>query len=1365
VLETDVSPTHSRRQAGLCALLICVLSPLAAQGAFKATLHGVNAGGTTWIDGNLMGWRELDYIPCRVYFTGGPALNKSITIEFDHMRGTIPGVENLTGWTASPNVQITSPPVLSAPINAITWSYTFSVNVTNGEPGYVEFRARLSAGAHLNVGSSLALRGSPSLGTLQIHKPDAGAGFPDLAVLKRGPVNAGPGETITYTITYTNKPTSPNASLGVQVRDMLPAELDIITNSVSGGIIVGNSVIWDLGDLPIGAAGTITYRATVKPGVAHGTSFSNYAQILSSENDGNPADNASVVTTLVTFNRAPLASDDVYSVREDGVLEVPAPGVLANDTDADGNLLTVALPRPVSAPSHGVLIFNANGSFIYTPNADFNGVDTFTYYVTDGAATSAVAVVTITVRPVNDTPVAADDNYSTDEETPLTILAPGLLTNDTDADGDVLTAGLLAGPGHGTALLHANGSFTYTPHTNFHGTDSFTYRTSDGAAESGVATVTIIVRPVNDAPVANNDSYITEEDTALSVAVPGILSNDSDVDGSLLSATLVAGPGRGTVVLQPNGSFIYLPNTNFHGTDSFTYSAADGAAESAPATVTIIVRPVNDTPVAADDNYSTDEETPLTFLAPGLLTNDTDADGDVLTAGLLAGPRHGTALLHANGSFTYTPHTNFHGTDSFTYSAADGAAESSPATVTVIVRPINDTPVAEDDSYVTDEDMALTVFAPGILWNDRDEDSDALTARLLTNPVHGTVTVNPNGSFIYLPNTNFHGVDSFIYRASDGAAESGAAAVRISVRPIADAPMAMNDSYSTLEDVPLIVSAPGILVNDIDGDGDILTAALVSNPTNGTVTLNSDGSFIYTARADYNGPDSFSYRASDGALTSDVATVNIQVTPQPDPHRTVDDYFSMLEDGTLTVPAPGVLANDVSVDGDPLLAVITEPPQHGALTLNSDGGFTYVPAPDFNGRDSFSYRAAALAKDSLTSRVEIIVASVNDRPSFTIAPRLALPISSPLQTLVNWATDIRPGPADEGGQILTFELSTDQPTLFEVPPAISAGGTLTCKPMPGGHGRATVTVLLKDNGGVASGGIDTSLPQVFVISINAPPMANIIVPTNGSVFIASANIPILVEAADPDGVVTNLDLFAGTNRVFTAISSSYAFSWTNVPAGEYTLQGRATDNLGATGDSAPVAITVLERPPILLLGEIVLNRQSGLFEQRARVTNPTPLDYEAIRVLVTDLAPNVTVYNRSGITNGIPYVQPAASVPAGGSVDVIIEYYVPDRIPPHPTLRVELVQSSPPPGTPAGETVQMTRFLRLANGTFMIEWNSLLSRCYFIQYSDDMHTWKTVMPPAMGTGTRQQWIDNGPPKTDAFPAERICRFYRLILAQ
>ena len=287
----------------------------------------------------------------------------------------------------------------------------------------------------------------------------------------------------------------------------------------------------------------------------------------------------------------------------------------------------------------------------------------------------------------NHAPVANGDSYTTAEDTVLTVAAPGVLANDTDADGNALTATLVSGTAHGTVALNANGGFTYTPAANYNGPDAFTYKANDGKADSNVATVSIAVSAVNDAPVASNDSYATAEDTALTVAAPGVLSNDTDVDGNALTAVLVSGPAHGTLTLNANGSFSYTPAANYNGADSFTYKANDGSADSNVATVSLTITAVNDPPVAVNDAYAVKPNATLTVPAPGVLANDGDVDSPSLTAVLVSGVSHGTLTLNADGSFTYTPATAYKGTDSFTYKANDGAADSNVATVTITVTP------------------------------------------------------------------------------------------------------------------------------------------------------------------------------------------------------------------------------------------------------------------------------------------------------------------------------------------------------------------------------------------------------------------------------------------------------------------------------------------------------------------------------------------------------------------------------------------------------------------------------------------------------------------------------------------------------
>jgi len=366
---------------------------------------------------------------------------------------------------------------------------------------------------------------------------------------------------------------------------------------------------------------------------------------------------------------------------------VGAPGVLANDVDADGNPLTAGL---VSSVGHGLLLFNNDGSFMYAPDAGYSGVDFFIYRANDGTADSNPAIVTITVGtpPVNTPPVAVDDAYSTPFNTALNVPAPGVLSNDTDIDGNPLTAALVSGPASGTLTLNANGSFDFTPAVGFSGNVTFTYRANDGTADSNTATVTISVGAAgNTPPVAVNDSYTTSEDTALNVPAPGVLGNDTDANGDPLTAVLVSGPASGTLTLNANGSFVYTPNAGFVGADSFTYQAADASSLSNVATVTIQVLSgvvPGGTPRASDDVLVTGPGTPATVTAASLLANDSIPAGVPAVISAVSQGMHGTVTSVGN-LITYTPNASFTGQDAFTYTVDLGGGVTLQATVWVTV--------------------------------------------------------------------------------------------------------------------------------------------------------------------------------------------------------------------------------------------------------------------------------------------------------------------------------------------------------------------------------------------------------------------------------------------------------------------------------------------------------------------------------------------------------------------------------------------------------------------------------------------------------------------------------------------------------
>ncbi|MFO0977996.1 MAG: Ig-like domain-containing protein [Planctomycetaceae bacterium] len=405
-----------------------------------------------------------------------------------------------------------------------------------------------------------------------------------------------------------------------------------------------------------------------------------------------------------------------------------------------------------------------------------------------GVDTSAPQQFTLDITPVNDAPITTDDSYSTRSGELLSDSLPGVMRNDSDVEGDVLTATLVDGASHGTVTLNPDGSFSYLPVPGYSGSDSFTYRISDGLLDSGIATVTISVEAYNHAPTATDDLFELAEDTILNVSAPGVLINDFDIDDNTLTVRLISGPAHGSLIFNEDGSLNYTPDSNYYGPDSFTYVANDGTLDSAVATVALTILPVNDIPVAVDNSFAVGEDTTLDVTAPGVLIDDTDVDGDVLTARLISGPSHGSVTFSSDGSFSYTPQLNYHGPDGFTYVANDGMADSAIATVALTVLPVNDAPVAMDDSLTTTADTTLNLSAPGILSNDSDVDGDSLTAVLLTGPVHGTLTLNSDGSIIYVPNAGYSGTDSFTYAANDGTTNSAAATVKITVTPVSAPP-------------------------------------------------------------------------------------------------------------------------------------------------------------------------------------------------------------------------------------------------------------------------------------------------------------------------------------------------------------------------------------------------------------------------------------------------------------------------------------------------------------------------------------------------------------------------------------------------
>jgi hypothetical protein len=362
-------------------------------------------------------------------------------------------------------------------------------------------------------------------------------------------------------------------------------------------------------------------------------------------------------------NRPPTASGQTVSTSEDMVTPIALQG-----DDPDGDALSYSI---VNGPNNGSVTV-AGAQATYTPNADFNGSDSFTFRVNDGGIFSNVATVSISVGAVDDAPVAASQSVATTEDT-----AVGVVLGATDVDNDPLTFAVVGGPAHGT-LSGSGPNLTYTPNANFNGSDSFTFTATGAGVESNSATVSITVGAVDDPPTATPQALSVLEDMAL-----GLVLGGSDVDGSAVTFTVLSAPAHGTLTgTAPN--LTYIPNLNFNGADSFSFRASDGTLNSTPASVAITVLPVNDAPVATNDTAGSVLSGGSMTIA--VLSNDSDVDDpptNLSVAAITQAPQHGTAVVSGDGkSIIYTTSAAFAGADSFAYTARDAAgAISNVATV------------------------------------------------------------------------------------------------------------------------------------------------------------------------------------------------------------------------------------------------------------------------------------------------------------------------------------------------------------------------------------------------------------------------------------------------------------------------------------------------------------------------------------------------------------------------------------------------------------------------------------------------------------------------------------------------------------
>jgi VCBS repeat-containing protein len=948
--------------------------------------------------------------------------------------------------------------------------------------------------------------------------------------------------------------------------------------------------VWSLGSGPAHGNVTLTpdgnFTYTPEPNY-NGTDSFTYA-VTDATGD---VSTATANITILEVNDLPDAVDDNITVSKGGTTTVLADGrtnVLANDMDADGHPLTVT---HFTRPANGAVTVNPDGTFTYTHDGGEATSDSFTYTISDGHGGTDTATVNLTIGDiVNTAPDAIDDAAVGSIGGTTTVLADGrisVLTNDTDADGQPLRVTGFTQPANGTVTVNPDGTFRYTHDGGEATGDSFTYTVSDGHGGTDTATVNLTIDGANNAPDAAADGAEVDEGGTITVLNGGavtVLANDIDADGHPLTVISHTQPANGMVAMQPDGTFSYTHDGSETTSDSFTYTVSDGHGSGDTATVNLTISPVNDAPYAVNDRVLGSQGGTVTVLTDGrnsVLVNDTDAEGQLLKVTNFTQPANGTVTVNPDGTFTYTHDGGETTSDSFTYTVSDGHGGTDTAIVHLNIGDVNTAPDAIDDAAGGSKGGTTTVLAGGqtsVLTNDLDVDGHPLKVTGFTQPANGTVTVNPDGTFTYTHDGGGTTSDSFTYTVSDGHGGTDTATVNLAIEGVNTAPHAADDT-ATVDEGGTITALNGgitsILANDTDADSHPLTVIGFTQPANGTVTVNPDGTFRYTHDGGETTTDSFTYTTSDGHGSADSATVNLTITPVNDAPDAVDDGIIGSKGGTVAVLANGqtsLLANDTDADSHPLTVAGFTQPANGTVTVNPDGTFSYTHNGDETTRDSFTYTVKDSTGGMDTATVNLIIKGGGNNPPDALDDAAAVDEGGTITVLNGGATNVLANDTDADGHPLTV-ISFTQPANGTV--TVGRNGTFSYSHDGGETTSDSFTYTVSDG----HGGTDTATVNLTITPVNDAPDAadDALIGIKGGTItvLASGQNSVLANDSDADGHrLTVTGLTQPSNGTVT-MHPDGTFSYTH-DGGETTSDSftyTVSDGHGAT-DTATVNLTI-----------------------------------------------------------------------------------------------------------------------------------------------------------------------------------------------
>lgn len=989
--------------------------------------------------------------------------------------------------------------------------------------------------------------------------------------------------------------------------------------------------------------------------------------------------------TILGVNDAPVATDQNLIMPED-----VATNLVLAASDVDSTNLVFAI---LTAPTNGNLsLLNTNtGAVTYTPATNYFGPDGFTFTVFDGTL-YATGSVNLTVSPVNDAPLASSQSVTNLEDVAFPITLAG-----SDADGPVTNFTLVSLPLHG-ALSGTGANLIYTPVTNYNGADSFAFAVNDGSLTSAVATVSIVLLPVNDPPALTNDVVVMNEDSTSTIRV---LLNDRDTDGDPLVLVNVTAPSGTATVVGTN--VVFTPAPNFNGTNTLTYFVTDGTVTNS-AFVTVIVLPVDDAPTINHLTVTITEDSTLSTNVVG-----DDLDGDALTYGVLF--KSPTSLLTLNtgtGQFDYTPPLNDTSTNLVLLSVFDGSLYAT-STVQIIIIPVNDAPVANNQSFVTPEDVATNLVLAA-----SDVDSTNLTFAILSGPAHGSLSgLNPaTGAVTYTPATNYNGNDSFTFTVFDGALYA-TGTVSIIVSPLNGAPVLalVIPNQAGVYGSPFSYTLPANTFTDADA-GQTLTLTASNLPPG--ITFNATThTFSGTPTLGIFALPVTVVATDDGAPSlSASATFNISIAPvvlTVTANNQIRAYNQ--SNPPLTYSVTGFVLGDTTnvVSGAPGLST--------AAAISSPVGAYPV-----------SVSAGSLAATNyIFSRVDGTLTVTSATATVTWTPAGPVTYGTPLGTNQNNATASVPG---------TF---TYNPTNGSVLPVGTNSLSVLFNPTDTNYTSVNLTAPLVIFPASLTVTADN---QVRAFGQNNPALTYTLTGfVNGENASVVSGAPVLTTTAtnsSPIGIypiTLNLGTLAASNYTFTAVNAIL------------TVQPVFTWRQGAN----------------------VLNPQTGLYEQLVTVTNILNTTVPAFRVLVGDFAStNVWLWNATGTNvDGRRYVQYNSPLDPGSNATVRLEFYNPTRLPFTNSLEIQATLPTSAVTNLTNGVATDRAFVdnrESGNPRFVIEWVSIPGRSYTVIYSDDnMLTWRAATPSVTAAATRTQWYDDGPPKTQAKPMSISSRLYRIII--